>query len=146
MGGEAGGGGKPREAKGLGVELMEVVRGTIVGLCVSSGLLFRWSSILGLCRSLISFEEVHDLGGDVGLKDELDNGETSVESGGGGWDALAEVLLLPPCMLCCMRQWILNQLDRRPYLDPDLDIPTIRHFRNRQALQAVRFFLLMTHR
>lgn len=43
------------------------------------------------------------------------------------------------------RQWILNQLDLRPYRDPDLDMPTRRHFRSRQALQDVRFFLLMTH-
>lgn len=47
---------------------------------------------------------------------------------------------------CCMRQWILNQFDLRPYLDPDLDMPTIRHLRRRQALHAVRFFLLITHR
>ena len=82
---------------------------------------------------------------------------------------------------CCMRQWILNQLDRRPYLDtwgcmsnsthtymyctcqinnnlfkttwpgylsyldPDLDMPTMRHFLSLQALQAVRFFLSTTH-
>ena len=77
--------------------------------------------------------------------------EAGVERGGGGtrcwWGdaSLDEGLLFCPAA-CCMRQWILNQLDRRPYLDPDLDIPTIRHFRNRQALQAVRFFLLMTHR
>ena len=44
-----------------------------------------------------SDELVHDLGGDVGLKDELDNGETSVERGGTG-DALLELLLFP-CML-----------------------------------------------
>ena len=46
---------------------------------------------------------------------------------------------------CCIRQWILNQLERRPYLDPDLDIPTIKHLRRRQALQAVLFFLSTTH-
>ena len=53
---------------------------------------------------------------------------------------------LPPPEACCIRQWILNQLDRRPYRDPDFDIPTIRHFRKRHALQAVRFFLLITQR
>ena len=46
----------------------------------------------------------------------------------------------------CMRQWILNQLDLRPYLEPDLDIPTIRHFLSLQALQEVLFFLSTTHR
>ena len=44
-----------------------------------------------------------------------------------------------------MRQWILNQFDLLPYLDPDLLIPTMRHLRSLQALQAVLFFLLMTH-
>ena len=73
------------------------------------------------------------------------------EAGGGGGGGATrgsfdEGLLFCPPAACCMRQWILNQLDRRPYLEPDLDIPTMRHFRNRQALQAVRFFLLMTHR
>jgi len=47
---------------------------------------------------------------------------------------------------CCMRQWILNQLDLLPYLDPDFDIPTMRHFLRRQALQAVLFFLSTTQR
>ena len=50
-----------------------------------------------------------------------------------------------PPTACCIRQWILNQLDLLPYLEPDLDIPTIRHFLNLHALHAVRFFLLMTH-
>jgi hypothetical protein len=31
------------------------------------------------------------------------------------------------------------------YLDPDLDMPTMRHFLSLQALQAVRFFLSTTH-
>ena len=101
MGGEAGGWDRPKDAKGLGVELIEVVRGTMVGLRVSSGLLFL-SSILGLC-SLMSFEEVHDLGGDVGLKDELERGETSVESGVGGCVLPGDEPLLP-CKLCCIRQ------------------------------------------
>ena len=56
------------------------------------------------------------------------------------------LLLLPSPDACCIRQWILNQFDLRPYREPDFDIPTMRHFRNRQALQAVRFFLLITHR
>ena len=45
----------------------------------------------------------------------------------------------------CMRQWILNQFDRRPYRHPDLDIPTVRHFRSLQALQEVLFLLSITH-
>ena len=61
-----------------------------------------------------------------------------------------DILLLlpppPPPDACCIRQWILNQFDLRPYREPDFDIPTMRHFRNLQALQAVRFFLLITHR
>ena len=44
----------------------------------------------------------------------------------------------------CIRQWILNQLERLPYLQPDLDIPTERHFLRRQALQDVLFLLSMT--
>ena len=46
---------------------------------------------------------------------------------------------------CCIRQWILNQFDLRPYLEPDLDIPTMRHFLSLQALHEVRFFLSTTH-
>lgn len=55
--------------------------------------------------------------------------------------------LWPPRRLCCScsRQWILNQLLLLPYLEPLLDIPTVRHFFNRQDLQEVLFFLLMTH-
>ena len=44
----------------------------------------------------------------------------------------------------CIRQWILNQLERLPYLQPDLDIPTFRHFLSLQALQEVLFLLSMT--
>ena len=44
-----------------------------------------------------------------------------------------------------MRQWILNQLDLLPYLEPDFDMPTMRHFLSLQALQAVLFFLSTTH-
>ena len=44
-----------------------------------------------------------------------------------------------------MRQWILNQLDLLPYLEPDLDMPTIRHLRSLQALHEVLFFLSTTH-
>ena len=44
-----------------------------------------------------------------------------------------------------MRQWILNQLLLLPYLEPDLDMPTMRHLRSLQALQAVLFFLSTTH-
>lgn len=49
------------------------------------------------------------------------------------------------CCCSCSRQWILNQLERRPYREPLFDIPTIRHLRNRHALHAVRFFLLIVH-
>ena len=66
-------------------------------------------------------------------EDRLDVGAVG-ETGGG----LVEFL--------CIRQWILNQLDLRPYLEPDLDIPTIRHFLSLQALQEVLFFLSTTHR
>ena len=45
----------------------------------------------------------------------------------------------------CMRQWILNQLDLLPYLEPDLDMPTMRHFLSLHALHAVLFFLSTTH-
>ena len=45
----------------------------------------------------------------------------------------------------CMMQCILNQLDLLPYLEPDLDMPTMRHFLSLQALQAVLFFLSTTH-
>ena len=44
----------------------------------------------------------------------------------------------------CMRQWILNQLDLRPYLQPDLDMPTLRHFLSRHALQEVLLRLSIT--
>lgn len=49
------------------------------------------------------------------------------------------------CCCSCKRQWILNQFDLLPYRDPLFDIPTSKHFRNRQALHAVLFFLLITH-
>ena len=45
----------------------------------------------------------------------------------------------------CIRQWILNQLDLLPYLQPDLDMPTMRHFLSLHALHAVLFFLSTTH-
>ena len=77
--------------------------------------------------------------------------------GGGGHDIeAAEVVgrrgvgsLLPgedafDCWFC-MRQWILNQFDLLPYLEPDLDMPTMRHFLSLHALQAVLFFLSTTH-
>ena len=51
----------------------------------------------------------------------------------------------PPPPWFCIRQWILNQLDLLPYLEPDLDMPTMRHFLSLQALQAVLFFLSTTH-
>jgi len=55
-----------------------------------------------------------------------------------GWGGLGD--------FCCMRQWILNQLDLLPYLDPDFDMPTMRHFLSLHALQAVLFFLSTTQR
>ena len=79
--------------------------------------------------------EGHRASGAVGLRED-DEAELP---GGEGLGATA----LP--RFCCMRQWILNQLERRPYREPDLDMPTMRHLRSRHALQAVRFFLLMTH-
>ena len=49
------------------------------------------------------------------------------------------------CCCSCSKQWILNQLDRRPYLEPLLDMPTFKHLFKRQALQDVRFFLFIIH-
>ena len=46
----------------------------------------------------------------------------------------------------CIRQWILNQFDRLPYRHPDLDMPTFRHLRSRQALHEVRLRLSITQR
>jgi len=43
------------------------------------------------------------------------------------------------------KQWILNQFERRPYLEPLLDMPTEKHFFNLHDLHEVLFFLLMTH-
>ena len=81
--------------------------------------------------------EGHRASGAVGLRDD-DEAELP---GGEGFGAPSPALP----RFCCMRQWILNQLERRPYLDPDLDMPTMRHLRSRHALQAVRFFLSTTH-
>ena len=100
----------------------------------------------GLCEGVESFTECCSstfggegqmLRGMVGLRDGAE--EEDVELGG-------DDFLLPAVIFCCMRQWILNQLDRRPYRDPDLDIPTMRHLRKRHALHAVRFFLSTTQR
>ena len=79
--------------------------------------------------------EGHRASGAVGLRED-DEAELP---GGEGLGATA----LP--RFCCMRQCILNQLERRPYLEPDLDMPTIRHLRSLQDLHEVRFFLSTTH-
>ena len=76
-------------------------------------------------------------GGHGRLGTRLCSGLAWGEAGYGGW-----ATFLPPC---CIRQWILNQLDLLPYLEPDLDIPTIRHFLSLQALHEVLFFLSTTH-
>lgn len=109
LGGEAGGGwGK---SPGNGVAPMDVVLGTIVGEWVMSGLR-DWrpdSVIFGLDNSLaVSFDD-HDLGGDVGLSDDDDSGETSVDNGVDE-DFFAGLF----CKDCCIKQWILNQFDLRP--------------------------------
>lgn len=140
MGGETGR--DMRDANGAH-PMLEVL-GTIVG--AMSGLLLK-SSVLGLMAD--SLGEDHDLGGDEGLSEEELKGDTSVEREGGADGAPEEdedFFVGEPPRDCCMRQWILNQFDLRPYLDPDFDMPTIRHLRSRQALQAVRFFLSTTHR
>jgi len=74
-------------------------------------------------------------------------------NGGGGGGVLTSPLLKrllswsPGRSLCSRsRQWTLNQLDRRPYLEPLFDMPTARHFFSRHALHDVRFFLSITHR
>ena len=92
----------------------------------------------------MSLEEDQDLGGDVGLSDDTDSGDTSVDMEDEEGFLLPP--LPPPCIDCCIKQWILNQFDLRPYREPDFDMPTMRHFLKRHALQAVRFFLSTTHR
>lgn len=96
----------------------------------------------GRWRSLMSLEVGVDAGGRGGHGMEAGILRSTVDGGtwdnGGGCGRVG-----PPC---CMRQWILNQLDLLPYLDPDFDIPTMRHFLRRQALQAVLFFLSTTQR
>ena len=94
----------------------------------------------------MSLEEDQDLGGDVGLSDDTDSGDTSVDMPEDEEGFLLPPPPLPPCIDCCIKQWILNQFDLRPYREPDFDMPTMRHFLKRQALQAVRFFLSTTHR
>ena len=106
--------------------------GTIVG---GSGLLEGEGSLMGSSLGSVLVGEGHTFMGCVGLREELE-----VELLPAGEDLLATF------MFCCMRQWILNQLDLLPYLDPDFDMPTIRHFLSLQALQAVLFFLSTTQR
>ena len=62
-----------------------------------------------------------DLGGEVGLREEdLGEGMTREDMGGGGVGMLGgggEALagwFGPLPAACCIRQWILNQLERRP--------------------------------
>ena len=132
--------------------------GTMVGGLELCDLIVVWMSLfLSVSNmSLAVLDQTDDLGGEDGLKeDDFGDGMTSDDKDWGGGvgnplfgcgdeDGCGEPDL--PFMLCCMRQWILNQLDLLPYLDPDFDIPTIRHFLRRHALQAVRFFLSTTHR
>ena len=111
-------------------EVVTEVRGTIVG---GSGLWGGEASLMSSFKSVLGGEGQF-VSGAVGLREE----EEVELLGGEGRD-------LGPWRFCCIRQWILNQLDLLPYLDPDLDMPTMRHFRSLQALQAVRFFLSTTH-
>ena len=129
-----------------GARLVVDVRalGTMVGDS-RSGLSARSSfisldSFLGMDQGL--------LGGEVGLRDIEVGGEAGPLDEAAAMAAAAMacwLLCWVCCMLCCIRQWILNQFDLRPYLEPDLDIPTIKHFLSRQALQAVLFFLSTMH-
>ena len=105
--------------------------------------------VLGFVN-FVSIFLVSRLGDDVWIGGRLNN-EVWIEPLTDPCDGESKGWLKPPptdCRCeaaCCMRQWILNQLDLRPYRDPDFDIPTMRHFLNRHALQAVLFFLLMIH-
>ena len=113
------------------------------GAAAASGLLGGEEECVSRCTSTMGEArlcsvlggEGHSPRGAVGLSED-DEAELP---GGEGFGAIA------PPRFCCMRQWILNQWERRPYLEPDLDMPTMRHLRSRQALQAVRFFLSTTH-
>jgi hypothetical protein len=125
----------------------------------------RSDSPRGLCRSSSGLQSEADgfpLFNSFFLRSR-DGDKDDVEAGA-GLAAEGDVAKLPPAVAatskgrlrlvaccrwlaaCCMRQWILNQLERLPYLEPDLDMPTMRHFLSLQALHAVRFFLLMMHR
>ncbi len=128
-GGEAGGGCGSKLAKGEGVAEMEDVLGTIVGgeaggeqaFFVASDLLAASAAAAAFVASMrasCSLEaDDHGLGGEVGLSDDEDSGETSEESdecfvAGDGDGALPPAGPWPRD--CCMRQWILNQLDLLP--------------------------------
>ena len=112
---------------------------------LGGGVASRESDLGGECHRLEVVEEAEVAGGgfgggaeeEVGLSEEVEAALLP-----GGEDFFGGI----PCRFCCIRQWILNQLDLLPYLEPDLDIPTIRHFLSLQALQAVRFFLSTTQR
>ena len=90
LGGEAGGGWGISPAEN-GVAPMVVVLGTIVGELAISGLRdcprSEWRSVILLCMGLdnslaVSFEDDQDLGGEVGLSDDEDKGDTSVDNDG----------------------------------------------------------------
>ncbi len=94
------------------------------------------------------------LGGDEEEAAEVrPTGDTGTDGGRSGKDGGVSGTLGAICggrtggpeTACCIKQWILNQFDLRPYLEPDFDMPTMRHFLSLHALHAVRFFLLMTH-
>lgn len=94
--------------------------GTIVGgleLCVLGG-----KAALSSSNSLAVFDQTDDaddLGGEEGLsEDDFGEGMTSDDMGGGvgrlGGCGEVEGWLGPFPAACCIRQWILNQLDLLP--------------------------------
>ena len=103
--------------------------GTMVGgleLCVLRGRGKSLAAALSSSSSLAVFDQMEDdddLGGEVGLsEDDLGEGMTSDDMGGGvgrlgGWgedEGWGWCWLGPFPAACCIRQWILNQLDLLP--------------------------------